>query len=53
MPGASGVDVLKVMRTIDRGVPVIMVTSNADIANLVYMDHMAAAACAQPRAPRA
>jgi CheY-like chemotaxis protein len=67
MPGANGVEVLQRLRRTDPGVPVIMVTANADMAvteaflkagafgyvpkpfNLLYMDHMAALAAAQPR----
>jgi DNA-binding NtrC family response regulator len=67
MPGASGVEVLKLLKQTD---PVIMVTANGEIPvaeaclkngamsyvpkpfNLVYMEHMVAVAIEQKRRPR-
>jgi DNA-binding response OmpR family regulator len=67
MPGLDGVEVLQRLRRSDAGVPVIMITANADLRiteaflkagafgyvpkpfNLVYMDHLAAAASLQSR----
>ena len=67
MPGANGVEVLKLFKQTDASIPIIMVTANTEIPvaeqclkqgafsyvpkpfNLVYMDHMAAAATEQIR----
>jgi CheY-like chemotaxis protein len=70
MPGANGLEILKLFKQTDDSIPVIMVTGNTEIPvaeaclkqgafsyvpkpyKLVYMDHMAALAIEQKRAPR-
>jgi CheY-like chemotaxis protein len=70
MPGANGLEILKLFKQTDDSIPVIMVTANTEIPvaeqclkqgafsyapkpyKLVYMDHIAALAIEQKRAPK-